>query len=63
MRKPLKVMRKPLDSWCFPDSGAQVTLINPGLVKALGGDGLIQRATLQIKDGGAILWTQRVVFS
>jgi hypothetical protein len=35
MRKPLKVMRKPLDSWCFPDSGAQVTLINPGLVKAL----------------------------
>ena len=43
-----KVMRKPLDSWCFPDSGAQVTLINPGLVKALGGEGLVQRATLQI---------------
>ena len=45
-------MRKPLDSWCFPDSGAQVTLINPGLVNALGGEGLIQRATLQIKDAG-----------
>ena len=29
-----KVMRRPLDSWAFPDSGAQVTLINPGLVKA-----------------------------
>jgi hypothetical protein len=36
-----KVMRKPLDSWCFPESGAQVTLINPGLVKALGGNDLI----------------------
>ena len=28
-------MREPLDSWAFPDSGAQVTLINPGLVKAM----------------------------
>ena len=47
-----KVMRRPLDSWAFPDSGAQVTLVNPGLVKALGGEGLTQRATLQIKDAG-----------
>ena len=45
-------MRRPLDSWAFPDSGAQVTLINPGLVKALGGEELIQKATLQIKDAG-----------
>ena len=43
VRKPLKVARKPLDSWCFPDSGAQMTLLNPGLVKALGGNDLIQR--------------------
>ena len=63
MRKPLKVTRKPLDSWCFPDSGAQVTLINPGLVKALGGDGLIQSGTLQIKDaGGHIMDTTGCIF-
>ena len=58
-----KVNRRPLDSWCFPDSGAQVTLINPGLVKALGGEGLVQRATLQIKDaGGHIMDTTGCVF-
>ena len=58
-----KVMRKPLDSWCFPDLGAQVTLINPGLVKALGGEGLVQGATLQIKDaGGYIMDTTGCIF-
>jgi hypothetical protein len=31
-----KIMRKPIDSWAFPDSGAQVTLISPLLVKAMG---------------------------
>ena len=31
-----KVMRKALDSWAFPDSGAQVTLISHVLVKAMG---------------------------
>ena len=30
-----KVNRKPLDTWSFPDSGAQVTLISPKLVRAL----------------------------
>ena len=29
-----------------------MTLINPGLVKSLGGEGLVQKATLQIKDAG-----------
>ena len=52
-----------VDSWCFPDSGAQVTLINPGLVKALGGNVLSQRATLQIKDaGGHLMNTTGCVF-
>ena len=31
-----KAMRKALDSWAFPDSGAQVTLISPVLVRAMG---------------------------
>ena len=43
---------EPLDTWCFPDSGAQVCLINPKLVTALGGNDLIQRENLQIKDAG-----------
>ena len=30
-----KVMRRALDSWAFPDSGSQVTLISPVLVKAM----------------------------
>ena len=55
--------RKPLDSWCFPDSGAQVTLISPALVKALGGDGLVQRATLQIKGAtGHVMNTSGCIF-
>ena len=48
-----KVMRRALDSWAFPvDSGAQVTLISPVLVKAMGGEGLMKRASLQLKDAG-----------
>ena len=47
-----KVMRRALDSWAFPDSGAQVTLISPVLVKAMGGEGLMKRASLQFKDAG-----------
>jgi hypothetical protein len=40
-----------------------VTLINPGLVKALGGNDLIQRATLQIKDaGGHLMNTTGCIF-
>ena len=55
--------QKPLDTWCFPDSGAQVTLINPSLVKALGGNDLIQKANLQIKDaGGHLMSTTGCVF-
>ena len=34
-----KVIRRALDSWAFPDSGAQVNLISPVLVKAMGGEG------------------------
>ena len=52
VKKPKKMARKPLDTWCLPDSGAQVTLLNPRLVKALGGNDLIQKANLQIKDAG-----------
>jgi hypothetical protein len=47
-----KVMRRAFDSRAFPDSGAQVTLISPVLVKAMGGEGLVKRASLQIKDAG-----------
>ena len=58
-----KVNRRSLDSWCFPDSGAQVTLISPALVKSLGGDGLVQRATLQIKGAtGHIMNTSGCIF-
>ena len=37
-----KVMRRALDSWDFPDSGAQVTV----LVKAMGGEGLVKKVSL-----------------
>ena len=47
-----KVMRRALDSWAFPDSGAQVTLISLVLVKAMGGEGLVKKASLEIKDAG-----------
>ena len=47
-----KVMRRALDSWAFPDRGAQVILISPVLVKALGGEGSVKKASLQITDAG-----------
>ena len=46
-----KEMRTPIFSGAFPDSGAQVTLINPALVKAMGGAGLVKSASL-------LLWTR-----
>ena len=58
-----KVNRKPLDSWSFPDSGAQVTLISPKLVRALGGDDLVQQASLQIKGAtGHVMSTSGCIF-
>ena len=39
-------------AWGFPDSGAQVCLISPQMVAAMGGSGLIAAASLQIKDAG-----------
>ena len=56
-------MRKPIFGWAFPDSGAQVTLINPSLVKAMGGANLVKNASLRIKDaGGHIMETSGAVF-
>jgi hypothetical protein len=58
-----KVNRKPLDSWSFPDSGAQVTLIRPKLIRALGGDDLVQQASLQIKGAtGHVMNTSGCIF-
>ena len=52
VKKPQKKCRKIVDTWTFPDSGAQVCLISPKLVRAIGGEDLVQRASLQIKDAG-----------
>ena len=50
-------------AWAFPDTGAQVTLINPAMVAAMGGANLITSATLQIKDAGNhLLETEGAVF-
>ena len=58
-----KMNRKSLDTWSFPDSGAQVTLISPKLVRALGGEGLVQQASLQIKGAtGHVLKTSGCLF-
>ena len=58
-----KMNRKSLDAWSFPDSGAQVTLISPQLVRALGGEGMVQQASLQIKGAtGHILKTSGCLF-
>ena len=58
-----KMNRKSLDKWSFPDSGAQVTLISPKLVRALGGEGLVQQASLQIKGAtGHVLKTSGCLF-
>ena len=52
VKKPQKKCRQIVDTWAFPDSGAQVCLISPKLVRAIGGEDLVQRASLQIKDAG-----------
>ena len=45
-------MRKAVDAWSFPDSGAQVVMIPPAMVSAMGGDSLVVPANLQITDAG-----------
>ena len=51
-RSRTKEMRKPIQVWSFPDSGAQVCMIPPNMVTAMGGSGLVVAASLQIKDAG-----------
>jgi len=58
-----KMNRKSIDTWSFPDSGAQVTLICPKLVRALGAEDLVQQASLQIKGAtGHVLKTSGCLF-
>ena len=45
-------MRKPIQAWSLPDSGAQVCMIPPNMVNAMGGSGLVVAASLQIKNAG-----------
>ena len=45
-------MRRPIEAWYFPDSGAQICLISPQMVAAMGGSSLVAAASLQIKDAG-----------
>ena len=45
-------MRKVVDSWSFPDSGAPVVIIPPAMVSAMGGNSLVVPAKLQITDAG-----------
>ena len=50
-------------AWAFPDTGAQVTLINPAMVAAMGGANLVTTASLLIKDaGGHLMNTEGAVF-
>ena len=62
-RTRTKEMRQPIQAWSFPDSGAQVCMINPKMVAAMNGAGLVAAASLQIKDaGGHILPVDGAVF-
>ena len=45
-------MRQPIQAWSFPDSGAQVCMLNSKMVAAMNGAGLVAAASLQIKDAG-----------
>ena len=45
-------MRTPVDAWSFLDSGAQVVMIPPSMVSAMGGNNLMAPATLHITDAG-----------
>ena len=47
-----KEMWTPVNAWSFPDSGAQVVMIPPNMVEAMGGNSLVFWATLQITDAG-----------
>ena len=47
-------MRSSIFALAFPDTGAQVTLINPSMVQAMGGASLVTNASLLIKDAGGI---------
>ena len=50
-------------AWAFPDTGAQVTLINPPMVAAMGRANLITPASLQIKyAGNNLMETEGTVF-
>ena len=51
-RTRTKEMSQPIQAWSFPDSGAQVCMINPKMVDAMNGAGLVAAASLQIKDAG-----------
>ena len=51
-RTRTKEMRSSIMAWAFADTGAQVTLINPAMVAAMGGANFITPASLQIKDAG-----------
>ena len=51
-RTRMKEMRRPIEAWSFPDSGAQICLISPQMVAAMGGSSLVAAASLQIKDAG-----------
>ena len=56
-------MRSSILAWAFPDTGAQVTLINPAMVAAMGGANLVTTASLLIKDaGGHLMNTEGAVF-
>ena len=56
-------MRTPIIGWAFPNTGAQVTLINPSIVKAMGGVSLVKIASLLIQDtAGHLIKTQGAVF-
>ena len=56
-------MRSSIIAWAFPDTGAQVTLINPAMVSAMGDANLVTPASLLIKDvGGHLMETEGAVF-
>ena len=62
-RTRTKEMRSSIIAWAFPDTGAQVTLINPAMVAAMGGANLITPKSLQIKDAGNHLMETEGAFS
>ena len=56
-------MMSSIMAWAFPDTGAQVTLLNPAMVTAIGGENLVTPASLLIKDaGGHLMKTEGALF-